>query len=58
MRLIGYDVLVGEEKDARTGVGGSPQRLQRDWNSLHAIWKVMEFLPVPGHRMNDTTVAT
>ena len=44
--LIGQDVAVGEEQDARP-----PRRLarrfQRLWNSVQAIWKAIAVLPVP-----------
>ena len=45
--LVGQDVAVGEEQDARPARRLAASRFQRLWNSFQAIWKAMEVLPVP-----------
>jgi hypothetical protein len=48
--LVGQDVAVGQEQDAR-GAWAPPlfqsARFQRLWNSFQASWKAMKVLPVP-----------
>ena len=49
--LVGQDVAVGQEQDARPARRLRSlvpvDRFQRLWNSFQAIWKAMEVLPVP-----------
>ena len=47
VRLVGEDVAVREEQDARAPAAHRELRFQRLWKSFHAIWNATSVLPVP-----------
>ena len=56
--LIGQDVAVGEEQDARAAGRFAATGSSVAWNSFQAIWKAMEVLPVPvAKRQQDAALS-